>query len=233
MLTRASHASTEEDQSNKMQLSEVSLNDSQSQYVDLKFFLKNGYAPLCLNYTAKHALRLKENQYQLIDYVLFRKNYDSVLLRCLEKIEAEKVMQELHDGPVGGHFGGDTTAHKILHAGYYWPNLFKDAHEYVRKCKVCQTAAGRERKVAFPLQPVNIQQPFEQWWLDIIGEITPNSSKQHKYILTATYYFTKWVEVIPLKVVNTQSITDFIDQFIITRFGLPSTLIFDTFLEMS
>ena len=72
-------------------------------------------------------------------------------------------MQELHDGPAGGHFGGNTTAHKILHAGYYWPTLFKDAHEYSRECKTCQTAAGRERKPTFPLQPVNIQQTFEQW----------------------------------------------------------------------
>ena len=95
-------------------------------------------------------------------------------------------MQELHDGPVGGHFGADTTAHKIIHAGYYWPTLFRDAHEYVRKCLNCQTSSGRQRKPAFPLQPVNIEQPFEQWGLDIIGEITPHSSKHHKYILTAT-----------------------------------------------
>ena len=78
-------------------------------------------------------MRLKANQYQLIDDVLFRNNYDYVLLRCLEKTEAEKVMRELHDGPAGGHFRGDTTTHKIFHVGYYWPTLFKDAHEYARK----------------------------------------------------------------------------------------------------
>jgi hypothetical protein len=159
--------------------------------------------------------------------VLFRRNYDSILLRCLEKTEAQKVLQELHDGPAGGHFGGDTTAHKIIHAGYYWPTLFKDAHDYVRKCKICQTASGRQRKPAFPLQPVNIEQPFEQWGLDIIGEIVPHSSKQHRYILTATDYFTKWVEAIPLKVANSDAIIEFIDQFIITRFGVPNALIFD------
>lgn len=75
---------------------------------------------------------MKSNQYELANGVLFRKNYDSVLLRCLEKQEAVKVMQELYDGPSGGHFGGNTTAHKILHAGYY-PTIFKDAHEYARK----------------------------------------------------------------------------------------------------
>eukprot|EP00253_Pinus_taeda_P017778 PITA_17778 len=64
---------------------------------------------------------------------------------------------------------------------------------------------------------MNIERPFEQWGLDIIGEITPQSSKQHKYILTATDYFTKWVEAIPLKTTNSEAIIEFIDQFIITR----------------
>eukprot|EP00253_Pinus_taeda_P024079 PITA_24079 len=144
-----------------------------------------------------------------------------------DKPEAQKVLQELHDGPAGGHFGADTKAHKIIHAGYYWPTLFRDTHEYVRKCRSCQVSSGRQRKPAFPLQPVNIDQPFEQWAVDIIGEITPQSSKQHKYILTATDYFTKWVEAIPLKTTNSEGIIEFIDQFIITRFGVPNALVFD------
>eukprot|EP00253_Pinus_taeda_P005102 PITA_05102 len=129
---------------------------------------------------------------------------------------------ELHDGPTGG----DTTAHKIINVGYYWPTLFKDAHDYVRKCKICQTTSGRQRKLAFPLQLVNIEQPFEQWGLDIIGEIVPHSSNQHRYIITATDYFTKWVEAIQLKVANSDAIIEFIDQFIITKFGVPNALIF-------
>ncbi len=73
-----------------------------------------------------------------------------------------------------------------------------------------------------PLQPVNIEQPFNQWGLDIIGEIVPHSSKQHRYNLTTTDYFTKQVEAVPLKTANAENIIEFIDQFIITRFGLPS-----------
>ena len=63
--------------------------------------------------------------------------------------------------------------------------------------------------------------------MDIIGEIIPHSSKQHRYILTATDYFTKWVEAVPLKTANAKDIIEFIDQFIITSFGLPSALMFD------
>jgi len=81
--------------------------------------LKKGYAPHELDVKKKRALRLKANQYQLINDVLFRKNYDYVLLRCLEKTEVEKFLQELHDGMIGGHYSGDTTTHKILYVGYY------------------------------------------------------------------------------------------------------------------
>eukprot|EP00253_Pinus_taeda_P021305 PITA_21305 len=223
LLEGASNISEHEDSDNALQINEISIMNYESQYADLVFYLKNGYSPPNLSYKNKLALRLKTKHFEIIDDVLFRRNYDLVLLICLEKTEAQKVLQELHDGPAGGHFGGDTTAHKIIHAGYYWPTLFKDSHDYVRKCKIFQSASGRQRKPAFPLQPINIEQPFEQWELDIIGEIVPHSSKQHIYILTAMDYFTKWVEVIPLKVAN----SDEIIEFIITKFGVPNALIFD------
>ena len=91
----------------------------------------------------RRALRLKLASYQIIDGVLFRKNYDGVFLRCLEQEDAKKVITELHDGPAGGHFFEDTTAHKILRAKYYWPTLFKDAHAHVIKCDACQRGGGR------------------------------------------------------------------------------------------
>ena len=48
-----------------------------------------------------------------------KKKYDGVFLRCLEREDASKIVKELHDRPAGGHYSGDTTAHKILRAGYY------------------------------------------------------------------------------------------------------------------
>ena len=140
-----------ENPSEEVQVYEVSLNDAESLYADIIYYLKNGYAPPNLDHTKKRALRIKAKQYQLVNDVLFRIHYDSVLLRCLEKVEVEKVLQELHDGPAGGHYAGDATSYKILRVGYYWPTLFKDSHNYVRKCQVCQTAAGRQKKPSLPL----------------------------------------------------------------------------------
>jgi len=72
-----------------------------------------------------------------------------------------------------------------------------------------------------------IYHPFQQWGLDIIGEITPNSSHQHKYILTTTNYFTRWTEAIPLQKVNEDEVISFIEKFIINRFCILDALIFD------
>ena len=106
---------------------------------------------------------LISSSYQIVEGILFRKNYDGVLLICLEKEDANKVITELHDGPVGGHFFGDTTTQKILRAGYYWPTLFKDVDAHVRKCDICQRCGGRQVKEAGPLKAIMITEPFEQW----------------------------------------------------------------------
>ena len=106
-------------------------------YNDLKYYLQHGTTPDHLNAKQKIALQLKSLQCQLLHGVLFITNYDGVLLRCLERQDVDNVLKDMHDGPVGGHFSGDTIAHKVMRLGYYCPTLFKYAHEYSRSCKSC------------------------------------------------------------------------------------------------
>jgi hypothetical protein len=87
------------------------------------------------------------------------------------------VLVELHAGDDGGHFGGDTTSHKVLRAGYYWPTLFKYDHMLSHKCVIFQKGVGRVKNQSFPFQPLTIDAPFQQWGLEIIGPINPPSSK--------------------------------------------------------
>ena len=172
-----------------------------SWYNDIKYYLTHGRSPSYLYARKKQALRLKYAQYQMIYGVLFLHNYDKVLLRCFEKYNVTHILIELHDGLAGGHFSGETTAHKVLRASYYCPALFKDAQAHVHKCQICQVNVGRERRPTFPLHPVTIENHFEQWGLDVVGEINLNSSKLHKYILIAMDYFSKWTKAILLKVI--------------------------------
>lgn len=72
-----------------------------------------------------------------------------------------------------------------------------------------------------------MEAPFQQWGLDFIGEINIVSSGQHKWILTATYFFTKWVEAIPIRRATDDVIIDFLLTHILSRFGCPRNLITD------
>ena len=53
------------------------------------------------------------------------------------------------------------------------------------------------------------------------------ASLQQKYILTATDYFTRWVEETSLQKVNEDAVIDFLEDHIMTRFGVPISLLFD------
>ena len=58
-----------------------------SWYTDIRTLLEIGTAPDYLEPRKRRALRLKYAPYLLIDNILFRRNSDGVLLRCLDKDE--------------------------------------------------------------------------------------------------------------------------------------------------
>jgi transposase InsO family protein len=68
--------------------------------------------------------------------------------------------------------------------------------------------------------------PFQQRGLNFIGEIHPTSSGQHRWILTATDFFTKWIEVVPTRSASHKVIIGFLED-LITRFGCPSKIVTD------
>jgi len=148
-------------------------------------------------------------------------------MRCIETRDTKKVLSKIYDGMNGGNYGGVTITHEILRAGYYWPNLFKDSHSYVKKFHQFQNSVRRKNKFSFPLQPMIIECPFQQWGLDIIGEVNPNSPQLHKYILTTTNYFTRCRESIPLNTINEIQVTSFLESHIITICGILESLTFD------
>jgi hypothetical protein len=55
--------------------------------------------------------------------------------------------------------------------------------------------------------------------------INPPSFAGHIFILTTTYYFTKWTEVVPLKNAQDEQVINFLESNIFSRFGLPLKII--------
>nr|GEX59893.1 reverse transcriptase domain-containing protein [Tanacetum cinerariifolium] len=72
------------------------------------------------------------------DPFLFKICADQVIRRCVHGKEALDILEACHNGPTGGHHGDNLTAKKVFDAGFFWPTIYKDAHEFVKNYDSCQ-----------------------------------------------------------------------------------------------
>ena len=105
--------------------------------------------------------------------------------------------------------------------------MLEDCFTYYSGCQEYQKFESMQRAPASAMNPIIKPWPSRGWGIDLIGQIYPPSSKNHKFILVATDYFTKWVEVIPLKNVTSKEMIEFVKEHIIYRFGIPQTITTD------
>nr|GEV62767.1 reverse transcriptase domain-containing protein [Tanacetum cinerariifolium] len=66
------------------------------------------------------------------DPFLFKICADQVIWWCVHGKEALNILEACHNGPTRGHHGANLTAKKVFDAGFFWPNIYKDAHEFVK-----------------------------------------------------------------------------------------------------
>ncbi|GAU48758.1 hypothetical protein TSUD_281090 [Trifolium subterraneum] len=90
--------------------------------------------------TQIHKLKSDAKHYVWDDPYLWKFGNDQVIRRCVPDYEIESILHHSHASQVGGHFGPQRTARKVLDSGFYWPTIFKDAYETYRTCKECQIA---------------------------------------------------------------------------------------------
>ena len=63
--------------------------------------------------------------------VLYKKNKNQILLRCVDVSEAKKIMHEIHEGVCGTHASRYMMARQIMRVEYYWMTLENDCINYV------------------------------------------------------------------------------------------------------
>lgn len=88
------------------------------------------------------------------DPELFKYCPDQVIRRCVPESEHHSILTFCHTLECGGHFSGKKTAAKVLQCGFYWPTLFKDAHDFCKACLRCQNVGNISHRDMMPLSPI-------------------------------------------------------------------------------
>ncbi|XP_070042597.1 uncharacterized protein [Nicotiana tomentosiformis] len=145
--------------------------------------------------------------------------------RCVPEEEKMNILDACHSSPYGGHHDGERSASKVLSCGFYWPTLYKDASELVKRCDECQRAGGISKKDEMPLTAIIEIDIFDVWGIDFMGPFV--SSCGNTYILVIVDYVFKWVEAVALPNNKARSVVAFLKKNIFTRFGTPWAIISD------
>ncbi|GJY54179.1 reverse transcriptase domain-containing protein [Tanacetum coccineum] len=84
------------------------------------------------------------------DSYLYRIGADQVIRRCVYGQEAIDILMACHNGPTGGHHGANYTAKKVFDSGFYWPTIYRNAHDMVKSCDSCQRQGKISQKDKIP-----------------------------------------------------------------------------------
>ena len=139
--------------------------------------------------------------------------------------EQQGILSHCHESACGGHFACQKTAMKVLHSGFYWPSLFKEAHQMCLVCDRCQRLGKLSLCHMMPLNPILVVELFDVWGIDFMGPFP--TSYGHAYILVGVDYVSKWVEAIPCKTNDHKVVLKFLKANIFSRFGVPKAIISD------
>ncbi len=146
----------------------------------------------------------------------------------------QEIIQSIHSGigptlqakSTGGHLGQNKTREKVTKR-YYWPNIKKDVADFIATCDRCQRAKKLKlHKTNAEMHPVHI--PNEIWsqiGIDLVVNLT-ETEEGYKHVLSVVDYFTKWVEIIPMKTKKGQEVGHHLFK-LMTRWGCPKVIISD------
>ncbi|GJW38602.1 reverse transcriptase domain-containing protein [Tanacetum coccineum] len=178
------------------------------------------------NYAADHLSRLENPYENVLDPKEINENFPLETLNMVTSRgqEAVDILTACHSGPTGGHYGANYTVKKVFDSGFYWPTIYKDAHELVKNCDSCQRQGKISQRDEMPQNSIQVCEIFDVWGIDFMGPFP--SSRGNKYILVAVDYISKWVEAKALPTNNARVVVTFLKS-LFARFGTPRAIISD------
>lgn len=199
--------------------------DDKPWFYDIKRYMERHEYPEKASIIDMKALRRFYSKFFLNRDVLYKRNYDFMLLRCVDRHESSTTITSIHEGCEGVHAKGLAMAKKILRARYYWTMMEVGCYNFVKRCHKCQIFGDKIHVPPTLLNILTSPWPFSIWGIGMIGMSDLKASNDHCFILFVIDYFTKWVEVTSYTNITRQVVTRFIKKEIICRYGVPKKII--------
>ncbi|GKB43236.1 reverse transcriptase domain-containing protein [Tanacetum coccineum] len=149
---------------------------------------------------------------------------NQVIRRCVYGQEAVDILTACYNGPTRGHHGANYTAKKVFNSDFYWPTIYRDAHDLVTRCDACQRQGKISQRDVMPQNAIQVCEIFDIWGIDFMGPFP--SSRGNKYILVAVDYLSKWVEAKALPANAARVVCKFLKS-LFAHFGTPRDIISD------
>jgi hypothetical protein len=85
---------------------------------------------------ARRVMR-RSKAYTMINKEIYKRSATGVLQRCVESVEGQEMLWEIHQGECGHHASSRALVSKASRHGFYWPTALQEAEDLVRKCNGC------------------------------------------------------------------------------------------------
>ncbi|XP_050897663.1 uncharacterized protein LOC127104522 [Lathyrus oleraceus] len=134
--------------------------DDNPWFYDIKRYLERREYPEKESIIDKKALRRFFSKFFLNGDVLYKRNYDFVLLRCVDRHEESMTIRSIHEGCEGVHAKGPVMAKDILRAGYCCTIMEVDCYNLVKRCPKFQIFGDKIHVPPTPLQCLDLSLAF-------------------------------------------------------------------------
>nr|GEY05087.1 reverse transcriptase domain-containing protein [Tanacetum cinerariifolium] len=98
---------------------------------DFANYLVANVIPKGMTYQQKNKFFSDLKHYFWEESFLFKVYSDEMIRRCVSGPETRTILEQCHQGLIGGHYGPNVTAKKVIDLGFYWPTIIKEAHTLV------------------------------------------------------------------------------------------------------
>ncbi|GJX76506.1 reverse transcriptase domain-containing protein [Tanacetum coccineum] len=200
------------------------VNDVEPWYADYVNYIVGKVVPP--KWTSKRRKRFysQVKKYFWDEPYTFRLCPDNIMRRYVAGNKIFEILAHCHSGPTGGHHSASVTGRKVYVSAFFWPNIFKDAKDYVMRCDACERSGNISSRSDIPQNNIQVCEVFNIWGFDFMGPFL--DSKGNKYILVAVDYVSKWVKTQALPINDARVVVKFL-RGLYARFRVPKALISD------